>query len=244
MHHVRHVRFRRVVTCASRDTPMVFFFTAKVDDLVSTDHTIYMGRDKVENDPLIKKSHPSNIWFHVDKHSSAHIYLQLLPEQQAQKFEDLDIPEELLMQLAQLTKANSIKASKLNNVTIIYTPVSNLHTDGTMDIGTVTFKNQKRVKRIAVAKKDNVIINRLNKTKREVSTDDFVREQQDHVLEFDRTKRQREREQEQQQREMLKIYAEQKAKAANPYADLMTENNVQLSLNEFRRENWVEEDFW
>ena len=44
--------------------------------------------------------------------------------------------------MAQLTKANSIKGNKLNNVTIIYTPVENLHTDGSMDIGTVTFKTQ------------------------------------------------------------------------------------------------------
>ena len=61
---------------------MVYYFTAKVtskddeladfaiDDSQADEVTIYMGRDKVENDPLIKHSHPKNIWFHVDKLSS------------------------------------------------------------------------------------------------------------------------------------------------------------------------------
>ena len=68
-------------------------------------------------------------------------------------FESFQIDEDLLNQLGQLTKANSIKGNKLNNVSIIYTPVENLHTDGSMDIGTVTFKNNKLVKRFNVVKK-------------------------------------------------------------------------------------------
>ena len=42
--------------------------------------------------------------FHVDKLSSAHIYLRMRP---GQSWDNL--PEELLMDLAQLTKANSIE---------------------------------------------------------------------------------------------------------------------------------------
>ncbi|EGW30543.1 uncharacterized protein SPAPADRAFT_63384, partial [Spathaspora passalidarum NRRL Y-27907] len=150
---------------------MVYYFKAKVsteDDLSdfaidasneSEEAVIYMGRDKIENDPLIKHSHPKNIWFHVDNYSSAHLYLQLTKKQilDFKQFESFVIEPNLLEQIAQLTKANSIKGNKLNNITVIYTPVENLHTDGSMDIGTVTFKNRKLVKRVHVAKKENAI---------------------------------------------------------------------------------------
>lgn len=36
-----------------------------------------MGRDKYENEELIKYGWPEDLWFHVDKMSSAHVYLRL-----------------------------------------------------------------------------------------------------------------------------------------------------------------------
>lgn len=38
---------------------------------------IYMGRDKYENEDLIKYGLPTDVWFHVDDMSSAHVYLRL-----------------------------------------------------------------------------------------------------------------------------------------------------------------------
>ena len=38
------------------------------------------GGDKYENEDLIKWGWPEDVWFHVDKHSSAHIYLRLKPD--------------------------------------------------------------------------------------------------------------------------------------------------------------------
>lgn len=50
---------------------MVLFFQ-------STDgHTIYMGKDKFENEDLIKYGWDEDVWFHVDDLSSAHVYLRL-----------------------------------------------------------------------------------------------------------------------------------------------------------------------
>ena len=37
----------------------------------------YMGRDKYENEELIKYGWEEDVWFHVDKHSSAHVYVRL-----------------------------------------------------------------------------------------------------------------------------------------------------------------------
>lgn len=230
---------------------MVYYFKASVaselDEFSMGDnpeYTIYMGKDKHENDPLIKKSHPKNLWFHVDKHSSAHLYIQLSPEEQNIKFEDLKLEEDLLTQVAQLTKANSIKANKLNNITIIYTPVYNLRTDNSMDVGTVTFVNPQKLKRIHIAKKDNAIINKLNRTRTETSTEEFVAEQEKLLIEWNREKKLREREQLQQEKEAARLHEEQKKFNKDPYSNLFTEENLRASSNEFRNENWVEDEFW
>ena len=82
-----------------------------------------MGRDKVESlydslfacssltywrapdEDLIKYAWPQDVWFHVDKLSSAHVYLRL-PES-ITSWEA--IPDALLVDCAQLVKANSIE---------------------------------------------------------------------------------------------------------------------------------------
>ncbi|KAJ3829349.1 cytoplasmic protein [Lentinula raphanica] len=142
---------------------MVLFFTSAA---VSPAATIYMGRDKVENEELIKYAWPQDVWFHVDKLSSAHVYLRM-PESMSWEA----IPEPLLIDCAQLVKANSIEGNKKDNLTVIYTPADNLKKTGDMAVGQVSFHNDKRVKRVHVAKRENPIVNRLNKTKVEKEVD-------------------------------------------------------------------------
>jgi predicted ribosome quality control (RQC) complex YloA/Tae2 family protein len=36
-----------------------------------------MGKDKFENEELIKHAWPEDVWFHVDRESSAHVYIRL-----------------------------------------------------------------------------------------------------------------------------------------------------------------------
>ena len=50
---------------------MVYYFT------IPEGNFIYMGKDKYENDELIKYSFDEDVWFHADKLSSAHVYLRL-----------------------------------------------------------------------------------------------------------------------------------------------------------------------
>ncbi|KAI9227303.1 MAG: coiled-coil domain-containing protein 25 [Piptocephalis tieghemiana] len=136
---------------------MVYYFTSNV---VNPPALVYMGKDKVENEDLIRYGWEED--FHVDKLSSAHVYLRL---SEGQSWET--IPEALVHDMAQLTKANSIEGCKKNNVCIIYTPWSNLRKTGDMAVGQVSFHNPKKVKRTYVEKKDRDILNRLNKTKEE-----------------------------------------------------------------------------
>ncbi|CAO2178256.1 unnamed protein product [Urochloa humidicola] len=98
--------------------------------------------------------------FHVDKVSSAHVYLRL------KKGETIDtISEGLLEDCAQLVKAHSIQGNKMNNVEVVYTPWSNLKKSPSMDVGQVGFHNPRMVRVLTVEKRVNEIINRLNKTR-------------------------------------------------------------------------------
>ncbi len=63
-----------------------------------------VGKDKVENEDLIKYGLEEDVWFHADKLSSAHIYLRM---GEGEAWDAL--PEELVIDCAQLTKANSIE---------------------------------------------------------------------------------------------------------------------------------------
>ncbi|KAK7450107.1 hypothetical protein VKT23_012989 [Stygiomarasmius scandens] len=142
---------------------MVLFFTSTATNPPAT---VYMGRDKHENEELIKFAWPQDVWFHVDKLSSAHVYLRM-PD--AMTWDA--IPEALLTDLAQLVKANSIEGNKKDDLTIIYTPADNLKKTGDMAVGQVSFHSDKKVKRVHVAKRENPIVNRLNKTKVEKEVD-------------------------------------------------------------------------
>ena len=56
------------------------------------------------DEDLIKYAWPQDVWFHVDKLSSAHVYLRM-PEDMSWEA----IPQALLVDCAQLVKANSIE---------------------------------------------------------------------------------------------------------------------------------------
>ncbi|KAH9822334.1 hypothetical protein DFH28DRAFT_881564 [Melampsora americana] len=145
---------------------MVLFFSSNVVD-PQNPVTLYMGKDKHENEDLIKHAWSEDIWFHVDKLSSAHVYIRL-----PNTISDMnEIPEALLQDCAQLVKANSIEGNKRDNLTIIFTPASNLKKTGEMSIGQVSFHSDQLVKRVHVSKRLNSIVNRLNKTKVEKIVD-------------------------------------------------------------------------
>jgi predicted ribosome quality control (RQC) complex YloA/Tae2 family protein len=82
---------------------MVFYFQS-----INGEFTYYMGRDKYENEDLIKYGLPEDVWFHVDDLSSAHVYLRMKPGMTLD-----DIPEDNLIECAALVKANSIQGCKV-----------------------------------------------------------------------------------------------------------------------------------
>lgn len=145
---------------------MVYFYTSTQSEY-SPSHLIVTGKDKFENDMLIKYGYKelNYVWFHADKYSSGHIYLQLNDNEKTVD----DIPEDVLNDCLQLCKASSIAGNKLPECTILITPWSNLKKSGYMKPGEVSFKTLKNCKRKKCFARDNKTINRLTKTRIEVT---------------------------------------------------------------------------
>jgi predicted ribosome quality control (RQC) complex YloA/Tae2 family protein len=142
---------------------MVLFFTCLSDPNI----VIYMGKDKYENEELIKYAWPDlDVWFHVAELSSAHVYLRVPEGVTSLK----EIPDELVQECAQLTKANSIEGCKKDRVGINYTWARNLKKTAGMETGAVSFYKPHEVMFIKI-EKDPAIINKISKTKKELFPD-------------------------------------------------------------------------
>ncbi|KAI1330557.1 coiled-coil domain-containing protein 25 [Xylariaceae sp. FL0255] len=213
---------------------MVYYFKS---DVVDPPAYIYVGKDKFENEELIKHGWEEDVWFHVDKLSSAHIYLRL---EEGMSWEA--IPQDLVVDLGQLTKANSIEGNKKDNITVIYTPWSNLKKDGSMAVGQVSFKDQRKVKRILIAQRENPIVNRLNKTRVEVMQPDLAQEKEDHLKEIRKRDQAARQERKKVEARVAKERQEKKWQKDHAYDDLFSEENMEASSNQNRAENW-EDDF-
>lgn len=186
---------------------------------------------------LIQFAWPEDVWFHVDNLSSAHVYLRL-PHGTAWDA----IPEQLLADAAQLTKANSIEGNKRDGVTVLYTPASNLRKDGSMETGQVAFHKNKGVKKVLVKSRENAIVNRLNKTK-EIKSPDLAEELRAHLIDRNRSAKQHflatKRDEERRQRE-LKALKETRDRG---YSDFLTEDMIAASANDREDGYDPDEDF-
>jgi hypothetical protein len=136
-----------------------------------------MGKDKYENEELIKYSFDIDIWFHVDGLSSAHVYLRL-PEDITMD----TIPNEILQECFQIVKDNSKEGRKKDKVSINYTPSQNLLKTSAMDVGEVSYKNDTLVKVVHGIEKNGDILRTLRKTMEEkevnlqVEKDNYMRD--------------------------------------------------------------------
>ena len=140
---------------------MVFFYTLP-PKAHARGFRVYMGRDKYENEELLKYGWKEDVWFHVEGISSAHVYLRL-PE----GVEWDAIPPVVMKFCSQLVKNNSIEGCKKKECWVIYTPFPNLHKDtNTMQAGAVSFHKESLRKRVLV-EKDRELVRACERTKEE-----------------------------------------------------------------------------
>ncbi|KAK9455565.1 hypothetical protein V1511DRAFT_498122 [Dipodascopsis uninucleata] len=214
---------------------MVYYFTSTRPDTPRS-YQIYMGKHKEENEDLIKYGLDTDIWFHVDNLSSAHVYLRI---DYTESWDNL--PAGILEDCAQLTKANSIEGNKKDNVVVIYTPWSNLKKTNGMATGQVGFKRDKLVKKVHIPTRTNAIVNRLNKTKVE-KFPDLPAEK----VEFEKQKSKAEKAALAEMKRQEYLEAQQKKKQdyeyAHAYDDMFSEENLRATSNQNRGEDW-EDDF-
>ncbi|OWM86625.1 hypothetical protein CDL15_Pgr015660 [Punica granatum] len=198
---------------------MVFYFKARPE---AGDYTIFMGLDKYENEELIKYGFPEDIWFHVDKMSSAHVYVRM---HKGQTIDDIS------------------EGNKVNSVDVVYTPWSNLKKTASMDVGQVGFHNPKMVRTVKVEKRINEVVNRLNKTKVERKPD--LRAEREAVNAAERAERKLQLREKKRKEEMERLEKERQAELRSykglMVAENMTSNKDIGSSNKSLQE--LEEDF-
>jgi hypothetical protein len=197
---------------------MVFYFTLKSDPTV----ICYMGRDKYENEDLIRWGWPEDFWFHVDDHSSAHVYVRL-PKGKSME----DLTDEMVEECCQLTKQNSIEGCKLNDVKIVYTPWSNLKKTNGMDVGQVGFHKESLRRYFTVHKKNSDILKALEKTRVEKNDVNFqtLREERDAE-----ERRQKKKDMlDEQERKRIEEEEARKEADLKCYSSLMKESNMRTN---------------
>lgn len=220
-------------------------------------YEVYMGKDKHENEDLIKYGWPEDIWFHVDSYSSAHVYLRLpagtcdmaqikTKEDAKQKLvAALDsVPQSVIDEMCQLVKANSIEGCKLAECDIVYTPFLNLKKEDRMDTGQVGFKEECFRKLIRNVKKDKEMVKIIEKTRVERSAD--LKEEQEQRNAEERTRRKifLAEEKAKQKEEDKKRAEEKELKSYTALADLEKSSNADASKTKSIEEcREIEDDF-
>jgi hypothetical protein len=136
-----------------------------------------MGKDKYENEELIKYGWDEDIWFHVDDLSSAHVYLRL---KDGELWTTID--DKIVKECCQLVKENSITGKKKDKVDVIYTPWANLNKTPGMETGAIGFHDENLKRKIKYVERDRDIVKALVKTEREVVDANFRDLKESHIL--------------------------------------------------------------
>ena len=172
--------------------------------------------------------------FHVHDLSSAHVYVRMAPGKGI-----ADIPDEVMEDCLQLVKHNSIQGDKLQSVTVVITPWTNLNKTPSMDVGQVGFHDESIVVKKTVIK-NATIFKALEKTRTQRVVDlAGQREQRDKA----------DRMQEKKAKEAARVadreQRDAKAKADDllHYKDVLLESKMKSNKTTAKTAKQMEEDF-
>ncbi|KAH0485874.1 MAG: uncharacterized protein KVP18_003140 [Porospora cf. gigantea A] len=220
---------------------MVFYYTCS-----DPTYMVYIGKDKYENEGLIRWGWEEDLWFHVDALSSAHVYLRV-PFDHPMKDGRPDaslIPKEVIEECLQITKHNSIEGCKKSSVDVVCTPWSNLQKAGDMDVGQVGFKKEKYRHLFRNVERKREMLRNLEKSKTEQQIDLMAeRERRDRDVQK-READVRRAEEKQRQQELARRAEEKKLRTYQSlFEEGTTANNVCRGDGTFQTCKALEEDF-
>ena len=101
-------------------------------------YEIQIGKNKFENDELIRHAKLTDIWFHIANAPSCHVILTTSTENIKIK----TLPKQVIKRCACLCKSNS-SSNSVKNCEIIYTTISNI--EFTEVLGQVIATNTKKI---------------------------------------------------------------------------------------------------
>lgn len=119
---------------------------------------IYMPSKEADKTKVFEAALPDDLWFGSKEANATDVYLRLKTGTEMDS-----LPKELLEEVAQLVKAYSPEGSKKKEISVIYTPVSNI----SKRHGIMHFKDRKNCRLISNVSRDSTILNLLRKTKTE-----------------------------------------------------------------------------
>lgn len=107
--------------------------------MVKVDNTypyneILIGKNKEENDKLVKESNDTDYWFHLEAYPSCHIILKTTLEH--------PINNEMIGYCARLVKQNT-KYKNIPKLVVMYCEIKNV--TSTQQVGQVTVKDYKKI---------------------------------------------------------------------------------------------------
>lgn len=177
----------------------------------------------------------------MDDLSSAHVYLR---RPYGQSIDDVN--PEAIAEMCQLVKNNSIEGVKAPRVDVIYTEFSNLKKNAHMDTGSVTFHDQKLVRKVKHVERDREIVKRIEKTRTE-SNPDLEKMRADRDLEEKNRRKKEAKDRAIEEREERRLREEEEERKSYRTfmntKDLKTSNKTQGdgSIESCRK---LEDDFW
>merc|ERR1719491_744939 len=127
------------------------------------------------------------------------------------------VPQKVIDEMCQLTKANSIEGCKLAECDIVYTPYLNLKKEERMDTGQVGFKDESFRMLLRNVEKDKEMVKKIEKTREERKVV-FSEEKETRDAEERAKRRKAISEQKEKEKEEAKRHAEEKE--AKSYATL------------------------
>ena len=157
-----------------------------------------------------------------------------------------DINPNVIVEMCQLVKNNSIEGSKASKVDVIYTEFSNLKKTHMMETGSVSFHDQKLVYKVKHVERDREIVKNIERSRIE-SFPDFEKQKSDRDLEEKNRRRKEAKEREIKEREDKRLKQEEEERMSyrtfNNQKDLIT-SNKKMGDGSVESCRQIEDDFW